>query len=94
MFHKIYIQRHDNVSILFADICGFTTLASQCSAEELVRLLNELFARYAHPLTPTMIIIFQLYGLDKISNMIKKTNSIQLHCPDLIPWPSKITVSA
>lgn len=45
-FHKIYIQRHDNVSILFADICGFTTLSDQCTAEELVRLLNELFARF------------------------------------------------
>ncbi|KAH1014196.1 hypothetical protein HUJ04_003076 [Dendroctonus ponderosae] len=44
-FHKIYIQRHDNVSILFADICGFTTLSDQCTAEELVRILNELFAR-------------------------------------------------
>lgn len=33
-------------SILFADICGFTTLSDQCTAEELVRLLNELFARY------------------------------------------------
>lgn len=32
-------------SILFADICGFTTLSDQCTAEELVRLLNELFAR-------------------------------------------------
>lgn len=32
-------------SILFADICGFTTLSAQCTAEELVRLLNELFAR-------------------------------------------------
>ncbi|XP_055328638.1 adenylate cyclase type 5-like [Paramacrobiotus metropolitanus] len=46
MFHKIYIQRHDNVSILFADICGFTVLSSQCNADELVRLLNELFGRF------------------------------------------------
>ncbi|KAG7264213.1 hypothetical protein CRUP_033469 [Coryphaenoides rupestris] len=35
IFHKIYIQRHDNVSILFADIVGFTRLASQCTAQEL-----------------------------------------------------------
>lgn len=61
MFHKIYIQKHSNVSvgppcfcyrnlfqisILFADICGFTNLASSCSAEDLVRTLNELFARF------------------------------------------------
>lgn len=32
-------------SILFADICGFTSLSDQCTAQELVRLLNELFAR-------------------------------------------------
>ncbi|KAK3108058.1 hypothetical protein FSP39_000441 [Pinctada imbricata] len=46
MFHKIYIQRHENVSILFADMCGFTQLSSQCTAQELVQLLNELFARF------------------------------------------------
>lgn len=33
-------------SLLFADICGFTVLASQCNAQELVGLLNELFARF------------------------------------------------
>lgn len=33
-------------SILFADMCGFTQLSSQCTAQELVQLLNELFARF------------------------------------------------
>ena len=37
------------VSILFADICGFTVLSAQCTAEELIRLLNELFARFKIP---------------------------------------------
>ncbi|VDM97667.1 unnamed protein product, partial [Onchocerca ochengi] len=48
MFHKIYIRKHDVISILFADICGFTNLASECNADELVQLLNNLFARFDH----------------------------------------------
>ncbi|XP_027562878.1 adenylate cyclase type 3-like, partial [Neopelma chrysocephalum] len=32
--------------ILFADIVGFTQLSSSCSAQQLVKLLNELFARF------------------------------------------------
>ncbi|XP_023381243.1 adenylate cyclase type 1-like [Pteropus vampyrus] len=32
--------------ILFADIVGFTGLASQCTAQELVKLLNELFGKF------------------------------------------------
>ncbi|XP_049822606.1 adenylyl cyclase 78C isoform X2 [Aethina tumida] len=45
-FHKIYIHRYENVSILFADIKGFTALATKCTAQELVKILNELFAKF------------------------------------------------
>uniref|UniRef100_A0AAR2J3T8 adenylate cyclase n=1 Tax=Pygocentrus nattereri TaxID=42514 RepID=A0AAR2J3T8_PYGNA len=45
-FHKIYIHQYKNVSILFADIKGFTTLSMTMSAQDLVRTLNELFGRF------------------------------------------------
>ncbi|XP_068179445.1 adenylate cyclase type 3 isoform X2 [Antennarius striatus] len=45
-FNTMYMYRHENVSILFADIVGFTQLSSSCSAQELVKMLNELFARF------------------------------------------------
>lgn len=34
------------ISILFADIVGFTAISSNCPAPELVKILNELFARF------------------------------------------------
>uniref|UniRef100_A0A1A8V8B5 adenylate cyclase n=1 Tax=Nothobranchius furzeri TaxID=105023 RepID=A0A1A8V8B5_NOTFU len=45
-FHNLYVQRHTNVSILYADIVGFTRLASDCSPGELVYMLNELFGKF------------------------------------------------
>ncbi|XP_008311172.1 adenylate cyclase type 8 isoform X2 [Cynoglossus semilaevis] len=46
--HKIYIHQYRNVSILFADIKGFTLLSMNLSAQDLVRTLNELFGRFDH----------------------------------------------
>ncbi|KAL5022129.1 hypothetical protein ScPMuIL_001284, partial [Solemya velum] len=45
-FHGLYVQKHDNVSILYADIVNFTPLAAECTAPELIKMLNELFGRF------------------------------------------------
>ncbi|XP_053272399.1 LOW QUALITY PROTEIN: adenylate cyclase type 4-like [Pleuronectes platessa] len=45
-FHSLYIRQHKDVSILYADIVGFTKLASSCTPEELVAVLNKLFGRF------------------------------------------------
>ncbi|XP_069460870.1 adenylate cyclase type 7 [Ambystoma mexicanum] len=45
-FHSLYVKRHQNVSILYADIVGFTRLASDCTPKELVVVLNELFGKF------------------------------------------------
>ncbi|XP_012937063.1 adenylate cyclase isoform X1 [Aplysia californica] len=46
LFHDLYVQRYHGVSILYADIVNFTPLASECTAAELVKMLNELFGRF------------------------------------------------
>uniref|UniRef100_A0A3Q4NBN5 adenylate cyclase n=1 Tax=Neolamprologus brichardi TaxID=32507 RepID=A0A3Q4NBN5_NEOBR len=45
-FHSLYVRQHRDVSILYADIVGFTKLASTCTPEELVAVLNKLFGRF------------------------------------------------
>nr|XP_037869614.1 adenylate cyclase type 2 isoform X4 [Bombyx mori] len=45
-FHKMHVQRHNNVSILYADIVNFTPLSERLSASDLVKTLNELFGRF------------------------------------------------
>ncbi|GBP18512.1 hypothetical protein EVAR_12973_1 [Eumeta japonica] len=77
-FHKLYVQRYENVSILFADIKGFTgryrrffynklsvfsrELSSRCSAQELVKILNALFARFDRLATENHCLRIKLLG--------------------------------
>ncbi|ODM97760.1 Adenylate cyclase type 2 [Orchesella cincta] len=45
-FHDMYVQRHNNVSILYADIVNFTPLSEKLSASDLVKTLNQLFGKF------------------------------------------------
>lgn len=58
-FHEMHVQRHNNVTILYADIVNFTPLSEQLTASDLVKTLNELFGRFdqiAQVLTITFIV--------------------------------------
>ncbi|KAK7079284.1 Adenylate cyclase type 9 [Halocaridina rubra] len=46
IFRPFNMHGMDNVSILFADIVGFTKMSSNKTAEQLVGLLNDLFGRF------------------------------------------------
>ncbi len=39
-------DNHESVSVLFADLAGFTNISRKMSANELVTLLNDLFSRF------------------------------------------------
>ncbi|MGD2078032.1 MAG: adenylate/guanylate cyclase domain-containing protein, partial [Chloroflexota bacterium] len=51
-------ERFDSVSVLFADIVGFTELSAQMGADELVELLNEVFSYFDT--------LAERYGVEKI----------------------------
>ncbi|KAK9870943.1 hypothetical protein WA026_009901 [Henosepilachna vigintioctopunctata] len=46
LFRPFNMNRMERVSILFADIVGFTKMSSKKTAEELVEILNNLFQRF------------------------------------------------
>lgn len=45
-------------SILYADIVGFTRLASDCSPKELVIMLNELFGKFDQIAKVSPVVVF------------------------------------
>ncbi|XP_045622899.1 adenylate cyclase type 2 isoform X2 [Procambarus clarkii] len=45
-FPNLYINRHEMVSILYADIVNFTPLTTKLSVGQLVEMLNDLFGKF------------------------------------------------
>lgn len=59
---KASIADHfDNVTVLFADLVGFTKLSTQMSPKELVNLLNQIFSAFD--------LLVEKYGLEKIKTI-------------------------
>jgi class 3 adenylate cyclase len=54
-------DRFEDVTVLFADIVGFTGLSQRVAPEQLVRFLNELFTRFDR--------IAEVHGLEKIKTV-------------------------
>lgn len=61
LFRPFNMSCMENVSILFADIVGFTRMSSNKGAEELVNILNDLFEKFDE--------LCQIHGCEKISTL-------------------------
>jgi adenylate cyclase len=55
---QVIADRHDEASILFADMAGFTAAASQTSPVDLVKFLNDVFTAFDR--------LVERHGLEKI----------------------------
>ena len=58
---NLIVDRFDAVSVLFADIVGFTALSARTSPEALVTMLNELFSMFDR--------LAEQHGLEKIKTI-------------------------
>jgi class 3 adenylate cyclase len=58
---SLIVDRFDTVSVLFADIVGFTAMSSRTSPEELVTMLNDLFSTFDR--------LAEQHGLEKIKTI-------------------------
>ncbi|MBA3463892.1 MAG: HAMP domain-containing protein [Deltaproteobacteria bacterium] len=58
---NLIVDRFDAVSVLFADIVGFTAMSSRTTPEELVTMLNDLFSSFDR--------LAEKHGLEKIKTI-------------------------
>ena len=91
LFSETFIETHKNVSILYADICGFTPLTEKFTKkivngkevpidriEDLVATLNDLFAKFDDAADVSIFsLIASLTKLFTLLNLTEKRVSLQ-----------------
>ncbi|XP_033108181.1 adenylate cyclase type 3-like [Anneissia japonica] len=82
-FSRIYISRHESVSILFADIVGFTAMSSKLTSQELVKTLNALFANFDKLAEVRFSSFYLIYFLNVLYSIITLYKG---HCRCTMPY--------
>ena len=59
--HKQIANSHDEVSVLFADLVGFTAMSTEMTAADLVSMLNDIFSQFDD--------LTDKFGLEKIKTI-------------------------
>lgn len=71
--HDEYIEQHDNVTILFADIVGFTVLSSKITAGDLVDTLNDLFGKIDKLAKVSSFSRMRRHDFQSVFNLLERT---------------------
>ncbi|KAM3176245.1 hypothetical protein ACTXT7_006896 [Hymenolepis weldensis] len=71
-FRKFHVNQMENVSILFADIVGFTNMSSNKTASQLLLLLNDLFGRFDVHYQMSSRSSLKLCGTDSICQLTEE----------------------
>ncbi|MDX2077463.1 MAG: adenylate/guanylate cyclase domain-containing protein [bacterium] len=73
---KIIAEYHESVTVMFADIVGFTPLTATLAPRQLMEILNAIFSTFDH--------LTQQYGLEKIKT-VGDAYMVVGSLPDAIP---------
>ncbi|XP_035445322.1 adenylate cyclase type 2 isoform X3 [Spodoptera frugiperda] len=84
-FNQLYVEEHDNVSILYADVVNYTMISTTLAPMRMVELLNELFGRFDEASEEYDVLRIKFLGdcYYCVSGIPKPTDQHAKNCVDL-----------
>lgn len=76
---KVNAQHHPDVTILFSDIVGFTTISAKTAPENVFRLLDDLYTALDNELATSFP---ELYKVETIGDAYMVVGNLTSPCPD------------